>query len=843
VGDPFARVAEAAAGGAGKPPAGKEAGRDLGQHVAPVPEDAPSLPAEWRELGSPVGAWVYRDPMGRVLRWTLRFVKADGEKDVRPATLWRDKAGKQRWRFAGEPGPRPLYGLDRLTGRPAAPVLLVEGEKTADAAGDRFPEFVALTWPGGSNAVGKADFAALQGRYVIVWPDADDPGRKAAQAVARAATGAGALSATVVSLPAFLPQGWDLADDWPAAFSANDAAALIADARASAQPGGVEWPLSIRMDPKAGLFYDEPRDGSVVPHWLCAPFEVLGEARAPDGLGWAVVVRFRDHDHRERTIPLQRASLASGGGEVRSALADAGLVFDTARGKMDRLTSALMRVKSARRLTLVGATGWCDRRFVLPTRTIGPAGGEPVLFTGEAPSLNYGVAGGIDAWRSEVAAMAEGNSTLLFAISAALAAPMLRVLGAEGGGFHFRGHSSTGKSTLLIAAGSVWGGSHGEQGFGHTWRATANALESLALAHNDALLCLDEFAQVSPAEAGVAAYALANGQGKARLKSDGSLRRRAEWLLLFLSSGEVSLADHMASAVGGGRPAAGQELRLVDVPAEAGAGMGIWETVHGMGDADLEPIAGKCRHSEGLSDDEKKAAGSRLSELVKASARMHYGHAGPAFLERLTATQDEAVTSAREIMAAFMAMGGRQGDSGQVHRVGRRFAVVGAAGELAIAWGIVPWSPGSAAAAALALYRRWAEAFGRDAPREERDVLRRLREVIQSERSAFAPVGDGDMGDEATPSGGGRDGEARQMKTYGFRHVRGAEVRYLFHDAGWQYVFRGFDLGDAARIVSQAGYLEADTDKRRMKKKFKIRGEAQRLYCVKNTILDAALGD
>lgn len=822
-GDPFARVAEAAAGAATSPPAaGKAAGRDAGEHIAPVPEGAPALPAEWRELGAPVGAWAYRDAVGRVLRWTLRFAKADGEKDIRPATLWRDKAGKLRWRFAGEPGPRPLYGLDRLAARAAAPVLLVEGEKTADAASERFPEFVALTWPGGSNAVGKADFAGLQGRHVVVWPDADDPGRKAAQAVARAAIGAGALSAAVVSLPAFLPQGWDLADDWPPAFSAGDAAALIAEARESAQPGGVEWPMSIRMDANAGLFYDEPRDGSVVPHWLCAPFEVLGEARAPDGMGWSVVVRFRDHDHRERTIPIRRSSLASGGGEARSTLADAGLVFDPARGKADRLVSALMRVKSSRRITLVDATGWCGGRFVLPGRTIGAAGGEPVLFTGEASSLNYGVAGHFEAWRAQVAAVAEGNSALVFAISAALAAPLLRVLDGEGGGFHFRGHSSTGKSTLLIAAGSVWGGSHGEQGFGHTWRATANALESLALAHNDTLLCLDEFAQVDPSEAGVAAYALANGQGKARLKADGNLRRRAEWLLLFLSSGELSLADHMASSVKGGRPAAGQELRLVDVPAEAGAGMGIWEALHA---------------AEGP---------AQLSEAVKTAARTHYGHAGPAFLERLTRAQAEAVLDARRFMAGFMTTGERAGDSGQVRRVGRRFAVVGAAGELAIVWGIVPWPPGAAMAAALALYRRWAEAFGRDAPREDRTVLRRLREVIQSERSAFAPVGDDDLSDDAKPSAGGRDGEARQMKTYGFRQVRGNEVNFLLHDAGWAYVFKGFDLGDCARIVEQAGYLLVEVDKsgkRHMKKKVSIRGEKQRLYFVRGTIQDANLGD
>lgn len=598
------------------------------------------------------------------------------------------------------------------------------------------------------------------------------------------------------------------------------------------------WPPGLRMEPH-GLIYDERRDTGLVSHWLASPFEVIGLARSGDGLDWGPVLRFCDQDGRERIVPISRASLGSGGSDVKSRLATEGMIFDPARGKADRLISALMRVGHPRRIVLVSETGWsrpkpvtrisssangdssppAGERFILPGRTFGPTADERVLYTGEAPSLNYGVARSYSTWRTSVAEVAPGNSALTFAIAAAFAGPLLRPLGAEGGGFHFRGHSSTGKSTLLIAAGSVWGGSAGEQGFGHTWRATANALESLALAHNDLMLCLDEFAQVDPAEAGVAAYALANGQGKARLKSDGTLRRRHEWLLLFLSTGEVSLADHMTSTGKTGRPAAGQELRLIDVPAEAGAGMGIWEDLHGA------------------------VGPAQLSEAVKAAAKTHYGHAGPRFLEHLTKDRDAALTSARETVRKFLSQAALDGDSGQVRRVARRFAVVAAAGELAIEWDVVPWLSGSALNAALALFRRWANTFGRDAPREEREVLRRLRDTIQTDRSAFSPVSDHDLEPEAEPSVGGRDGEARQMKTLGFRHVSAGQVRYLFHDAGWATVFRGMDLTEAARIVHRAGYLETDRGESRLKKRQRIRGEGQRFYCVNSSILLAPIGD
>ena len=52
------------------------------------------------------------------------------------------------------------------------------------------------------------------------------------------------------------------------------------------------------------------------------------------------------------------------------------------------------------------------------------------------------------------------------------------------------------------------------------------------------------------------------------------------WRLLFLSSGEIGLAEHMASVQR--RTRAGQEIRMVEIPADAGAGLGIFEDLHGF---------------------------------------------------------------------------------------------------------------------------------------------------------------------------------------------------------------------------------------------------------------------
>ena len=78
---------------------------------------------------------------------------------MKPFTFCRGPNGRAEWRCKGFAEPRPLYGLDRLAARPDAPVLVVEGEKAADAAGKRFKDHVVITSPGGSKAARKADWS------------------------------------------------------------------------------------------------------------------------------------------------------------------------------------------------------------------------------------------------------------------------------------------------------------------------------------------------------------------------------------------------------------------------------------------------------------------------------------------------------------------------------------------------------------------------------------------------------------------------------------------------------------------------------------------------------------
>jgi uncharacterized protein (DUF927 family) len=107
--------------------------------------------------------------------------------------------------------------------------------------------------------------------------------------------------------------------------------------------------------------------------------------------------------------------------------------------------------------------------------------------TRPTPETTYNIAGTVKDWREAVAGKCIGNSRPVFAVSAAYAAPLLLLAKEESGGFHFVGPSRFGKTIVLRAACSVWGGG-GINGYLRPWRATSNGLESIAEAHCDTLL-------------------------------------------------------------------------------------------------------------------------------------------------------------------------------------------------------------------------------------------------------------------------------------------------------------------------------------------------------------------
>lgn len=177
-----------------------------------IPAPTPPAAIHHPRHGNPSATWEYRGMAGELMGIVCRFDQPDGKKEVVPYTHGIDATGEAGWKWKSWPEPRPLYGLDRLAQRPDAPVIVTEGEKSANAAQRLAPAVTVVTWPGGCNAVAKADFSPLKGRRVAIWPDADEPGHKAAKAVAQAALMAGAPEVSIIEPPPDKANGWDLAD-------------------------------------------------------------------------------------------------------------------------------------------------------------------------------------------------------------------------------------------------------------------------------------------------------------------------------------------------------------------------------------------------------------------------------------------------------------------------------------------------------------------------------------------------------------------------------------------------------------------------------------------------------
>lgn len=143
--------------------------------IMPVPDDAGEPPVAHPVRGRSDASWTYFDADGRINGFVHRFKTSDGGKETLPVCFAEHtRTGERGWRWLGFPEPRPLYGLYELAQHPVRPVLLVEGEKCADAGHELLrDQFVVVSWPGGGKATHKADWSPLYGRIVFAWADCD----------------------------------------------------------------------------------------------------------------------------------------------------------------------------------------------------------------------------------------------------------------------------------------------------------------------------------------------------------------------------------------------------------------------------------------------------------------------------------------------------------------------------------------------------------------------------------------------------------------------------------------------------------------------------------------------
>ena len=752
-----------------------------------------------------------------------------------------DEIGETGWQYAKPDSFKAMPYAAAGTFDHEGSLYWPEGEKDVDTltkAG-----LPAFTFGGTGDGLPEGCGAYVAGKAVVILADNDVAGRKHAEAKAAAIYGI-AASVRVVHFP-------DVADkhdvsDWIAA--GNTAAGLVqraadlaewkptgtedkpdevkadagsaapdADSEPRSGKGGDSAKSSAPKDKRSelpfgyrfrsdGLYWSDPDDDDKPDIKLSGAFDVLAETRDGDSSNWGVLMHWVDHDNREHRFALPRAMLAGDGSDARKALLMDGLYIAPSQKARGLLNSFLLQVRSPVRARATSRIGWHGNAFVLPDDAFGGADNDKLLLqTATANEHCFRLAGTLESWQQNVARYAVGNSRLVIALSAAFAGPLIGPCAAEGGGLHFRGASSTGKSTALHVAGSAWGGGS-VTGFVRSWRATANGLEGVAQGHCDTLLCLDELSQLQARDAGEAAYMLANGSGKSRSARDGSARRAASWRVMFLSSGEIGLSDKIAEDGRGKKTAAGQQVRIIDIAADAGAGMGMFENIHGFESAEA------------------------LARHLREATQQHYGVAAREYLKLIVPAMVDLQKQASDITKLFCETYVPAGADGQVVRVAQRFGLIAAGGEIAASIGTLPWDRGEAVAAAGKCFEGWLVQRGGHQPAEERAGIEQVSAFLLANGQArFIPAWD----EEARTHIPIRD-------VAGYRQKAGEGWDYYATSPAWKEICAGLDARRVASVLAAKGFLISG-EGAHLSKLVRVPGHGRlRLYHVASSFLEGS---
>ena len=718
----------------------------------------------------------------------------------------KDRAAKDyRWEhlvdgswFSGDGGlSKPLYVNRAFLERDHAGVVVgFEGEAKADLAGES--GIAAFSF----KDITPEQAAGLNGCDVVIWPDHDKSGKKQADSAAHVILDAAhARSIKILTPPAEFPAAADIIDavndlkwdresifrflETAAAYSDGDSlrpAASDPNGSGSAtgsepDPGraGVNATRGFRLTDDAVIFIDSEKKS-----WkICGRLEIAALTRDSKGDWWGRLLIWIDAEGRVHRWAMPMSLLAGDGTEYRARLLDGGLGISSGKRARALLSTYIQSTRVQTRALCVPRVGWHGDAFVLPEGTIGAGTTEEVLFQTPNESEHLlNVSGTVEDWRTHVGRLCSGNSRLLLTVSCAFAGPLLSLAGEESGGIHLVGKSSEGKTTGLVVGGSVNGGGR-RNGFLQSWRVTSNGLEAVAELHNDLTLFLDELAQVDPREAAETAYLLANGSGKTRMSRSIGARKKLTWTLLFVSSGEVTLTDHALTA--GKRTRGGAEVRLVNVEADAGAGLGLFENIHGAESPDA------------------------FSKQLTYAAKRFYGAPIREFLARVARDRVSVEKAIQNFRAAWVKRNVPPGASGEVSRAAYRFALIGFAGEFATDTGITGWKEEEATRAAESCFANWlSHRVGGAGAFDEEAAVRQVRNFIEvNGASRFQP----------SKVRRGMDGDLIPEKVInraGFRvdQKNGDAVEYLILPGVFQNdVCQGYDYRMVANALLKRGYL------------------------------------
>ena len=313
----------------------------------------------------PSAYYKYTDKLGTtafyIVRWD--FTKDDKEQKAPLPYVFDTEKGK--WMSRGYKAPSPLYNLVELTSRPDVPVMVVEGEKTAEAAKGLFPAYVVTTSSGGCQGTKKTDWSVLQGRDVIISYDNDEAGVNYRESIIKIFKKGGYLKSLKLLMPQTLgsyviensswverqedvPKGYDLADSFADGWTAELINKAMNEFKTFFNPYGTtiiikdenvyegeevlelknhKFKLGKKMlylehfipkqnvdeNGEVDLFLDNSFNNTLQQIWIpiCGYLKATHYIRDIDSGNWGILLKMIDIDGKTKDIIIQKEELAT----------------------------------------------------------------------------------------------------------------------------------------------------------------------------------------------------------------------------------------------------------------------------------------------------------------------------------------------------------------------------------------------------------------------------------------------------------------------------------------------------------------------------------------------------
>lgn len=398
------------------------------------------------------------------------------------------------------------------------------------------------------------------------------------------------------------------------------------------------------------------------------------EGISDDGIiiGQNKLISFKNLKGKEIKM-LVPASTIKHKGKIKVFLANHGYPLD--KLTKDNLTQIedILSKNDAPIITLVRKLGFHNNSYLNSTGEVWGENDQHIMLNPDIQTklAKNSVKGSLKLWKKNVAPYALNSSRLMLVLTVALSGMLLKYSNIETGGIHLFGDSSTGKSTSLMFGASIFG----NKDYIENWCGTETAFEELIAGHNDSALFLDELKLLSsdPKQAAekvmMLIYKVTEGQAKKRSKNYQEYTLSWSGVSL-LSAGEVSLEQ---TAINGKtNKMNGERVRVIDVPADAGCGLGIYES---------------------LPEDIKEA--SDLSDKIKLLCEQYNGAVKRNYIEGLiNIIKSGNCALENEIqlhVLKFIKDCHVDKNNGQMVRFANRFAIAYAAGMIGIKLEILPY--------------------------------------------------------------------------------------------------------------------------------------------------------